>query len=233
MRMPPDTLSSIRKSFEKVFKSILGSKEKKCRKGKLKLDDGLLELFATLPPNCRDEELEDIIYFVLDLYHFHGVSIALAEVDVDVAAVDLRTALEEHHARMKGRIVPELDAHTFLVLDKSMQPFPWESTPVLKGKSISRVPSLAFITDRLALARFQGGLSLDHDEGQTAKVDRARVDPSKGYFVLNPGGDLVRTEERFKGWADEMKAVGWDGVVGAPPSELQFLNALERRELVV
>ena len=91
--MPPDTLSSIRKSFEKVFKSILGSKEKKCRKGKLKLDDGLLELFATLPPNCRDEELEDIIYFVLDLYHFHGVSIALAEVDVDVAAVDLRTAL--------------------------------------------------------------------------------------------------------------------------------------------
>lgn len=233
MRMPPDALTSFRKRLEKVFESMLTSYEKKSQKGNLKLDNGLLELLATLPPSCRDEELEDIIYFVLDLYHFHGLPIALAEVDVDVVAVHLRTALEEHHARMRGRVVPEPDAHTFLVLDKSVQPFPWESTPTLRGRSVSRVPSIAFISDRLALARCQRGLPLELEEAQTTKVDRIDVDPSKGYFVLNPGGDLGRTEERFKGWVNDMKRVGWDGIIGTPPSEQQFLTALSRKDLVV
>lgn len=233
MRMPSDALASFRKRLEKVFESMLTSYEKKSQKGNLKLDNGLLELLATLPPNCRDEELEDIIYFVLDLYHFHGIPVALAEVDVDVVAVHLRTALEEHHARMRGRVVPEPDAHTFLVLDKNVQPFPWESTPILRGRSVSRVPSIAFISDRLALARSQRGLPLEPDEAQINKVDRVDVDPSKGYFVLNPGGDLGRTEERFKGWVNDMKRVGWDGIIGTPPSEQQFLSALSRKDLVV
>ncbi|KAI5114969.1 hypothetical protein M0805_001887, partial [Coniferiporia weirii] len=98
MQMPPDIVPSLRTRFEKVFKSILGPHEKKSQKAKLKLENNILELFSTLSPTCKNEELEDLVYFVLDLYHFHGLPIALAEVDMDVVVVDLRTALEEHHA---------------------------------------------------------------------------------------------------------------------------------------
>ncbi|THH12059.1 hypothetical protein EW145_g215 [Phellinidium pouzarii] len=237
MRMPSDIVPSLRSRIEKVFKNILNSNEKKSQKAKLKLETSFLELFATLSPTCKDEELEDLVYFVLDLYHFAGLPIALAEVDVDVVTVDLRTALEEHHSRTRGHITPEPDAHAFLVLDKNVQAIPWESLPILRGASVSRVPSVAFITDRLALVKHQRGLPLDHngrnDNDDLTKFDRAPVDPSKGYFILNPGGDLIATEGRFKGWVNDLKKVGWEGTIGHAPSEQQFLNALSRKDLVV
>lgn len=233
MHMPPDGTSVLRARFEKVFKSILGSHEKKARKAKLRLETSLLELFATLPATCRDEELQDLVYFVLDLYHFHGLPIALAEVDIDVVVVDLRSALEEHHSRTRESIVPKPDAHTFLVLDKNVQAIPWESLPTLRGCSVSRVPSAAFITDRLAWARCQRGLPLEPEESEDEPIDRVIVDPSNGYYLLNPSGDLSGTEGRFKGWVNDLRKVGWEGIVGHAPSEQQFVNALSRKDLVV
>lgn len=207
---------------------MLKPHEKKMKKTKFKFDSCLLELFAALPANCRDEELEDLIYFILDLYHFHGVQISSADIDLAVVGVDLRTALEEHHQRTRGRIIPEQDAHMFLVLDKNVQGIAWESLPILRGKSVSRIPSLSFLLDRLDLARLQGG-----NESTNDCIDRTLVDPSKAYYVLNPAGDLSGTEDRFKDWIEKMRRVGWEGVVGRPPSEQQLLNALARKDLVV
>ncbi|KAL5480941.1 ESP1 [Sanghuangporus weigelae] len=235
-RASPETITNLRTRLEKVFKGILGAYEKKSKKAKLQLDANLLELFAALPPTCRDEELQDLIYFVLDLYHFHGLPIALAEVDIDLVVLDLRSALEEFHSRTSGGITPEPDAHTFLVLDKNVQGIPWESLPVLRGYNVSRVPSISFIADRLAWARSQRGLPLEPSEESTdgsERIDRILVDPSKGYYLLNPSGDLSGTEGRFKGWVNDLKKVGWDGVIGKEPSEQQFLNALSRKDLVI
>lgn len=232
--MPPEILTSLRTRFEKVFRRILGSHEKKAQKAKLRLDTSILSLFASLPPTCKDEELQDIVYFVLDLYHFHGLPLALAEVDADVAVVDLRSALEEHWSKARGKVRPVEGAHTFLVLDRHVQAIPWESMPVMRGRSVSRVPGIGFITDRLALARCQRGLPLEVGEEDGAVKDRCvDVDPSKGFYVLNPSGDLVGTEGRFKEWAGGLKKAGWDGVIGCPPSEQQMLDALQRRDLVV
>lgn len=47
------------------------------------LNNALLECFATLSSKCRDEEIEDLVYFILDIYQFHGVPVALAELDID------------------------------------------------------------------------------------------------------------------------------------------------------
>ncbi|EJC97616.1 uncharacterized protein FOMMEDRAFT_171563 [Fomitiporia mediterranea MF3/22] len=236
-RIPPDAITSFRTRLEKVFKGILGSHEKKSKKAKLRLETSLLELFAALPPTCKDEELQDLVYFVLDLYHFHGLPVALAEIDMDVVVVDLRSALEEFHAKNGKYVSPEEDAHTFLVLDKNLQAIPWESIPVLRGRNVSRVPSVAFILDRLALARSQRGLPLDSsensDDEEDEKIDRIQVNPSKGYYVLNPSGDLAGTEGRFRSWAKDLRKVGWDGIIGQIPSEQQFLNALSRKDLVV
>ena len=52
-------------------------------KHRLHLDDAILECFSTLSPKCRDEELEDLAYFVLDLFQMHGAQVAASEIDMD------------------------------------------------------------------------------------------------------------------------------------------------------
>ena len=210
-----------------MFHRALVSMDKK-QLNAVQLDDSLLECFISLSPKCRSEELEDLIYFILDLYQFNGVAIAIAEVDVDQVAVDLRTALEELAASSQGLIKPIADNHLFLILDKNIQGLPWESMPVLRGESTSRVPDMRFLLDRLSLAGYQRD-----GKPQGPGVNRARVDPRKTFFVLNPGGDLTGTEGRFNRWLKEMKGVGWKGLTSQAPSEQQFLNALQTQDLVL
>ncbi|KAJ7273284.1 cysteine peptidase C50 [Mycena rebaudengoi] len=242
-------IADLRVQFDKVFHRSLRFQEKKGKPkppglhkrvpsesqipSRVTLDDVLLECFSTLSPKCRDEELEDLVYFILDLYQFHGVPVAIEEVDIVQVVVDLRGILEEHAARMAGRrrgagpasTKVEDDEHMFLILDKNVQGLPWESIPILRGKSVSRIPSVDFLLDRVQLA---GWMTPD-----SAVVDRTPVDPHKGYCVLNPSGDLARTEGRFKDWFKDMESIGWEGVVGHAPSEQQFLEALRKKDLVV
>ncbi|KAI0360283.1 hypothetical protein OH77DRAFT_1393661 [Trametes cingulata] len=226
----PEDLAALRSRLDAVFKGSLVFQEKK-PKSRLGLDDGLLECFSTLPPTCRDEELEDLVYFILDLYQFHGVPVAISEVDMDQVVVELRNALEEHAARVKGRSVQGGDdSHIFLVLDKNVQGIPWESLPVLRGRSVSRIPSMDFLIDRLEFSHWR---KWEDGRPQEGLVDQAIVDPRRTYFVLNPSGDLKGTEGRFADWLKEMKSVGWDGVVGRPPSEQQFVDALTNRDLMI
>jgi separase len=234
MKTPADVIVNLRAQFDKVFQRGLRSQEKR-QKTRIRLDDALLECFSTLSPKCRGEELEDLVYFILDLYQFHGLAVAIAEVDVDQVAVDLRIALEEHAAKTKGKVVPEKDSHTFLVLDKNVQGIPWESIPILRGRSVSRIPSVEFLVDRMQFARWQKGVGEPDvgERGDGVKVNRAVVDPRKTYYVLNPSGDLGKTEGRFVAWLKEMHKVGWKGIVGRPPSEQQFLDALRREDLVM
>ena len=208
------------------------------------LDDAMIECFSTLSPKCRDEELEDLVYFILDLYQFHGVPVAIAEVDIDQVVVDLRAVLEEHSAKrakekksssranvVKGstELSTPSDEHLFLVLDKNVQGLPWESMPILRGRSVSRIPGVDFLHDRLAFAKLKR-----EARGQVHNSeDGAAVDASSGYYILNPSRDLGRTEDRFREWSKDMRKMGWDGVIGRTMSELEFVNALRTRDLVV
>jgi separase len=107
---------------------------------------------------------------------------------------------------------------------------------VLRGKSVSRIPDLAFLADRVRMEAWRRREHSDTSGGDElpAPIDRASVNPTKGYYVLNPSGDLKGTEERLRPWVKDMKSsAGWSGIVGRVPSEQEFLDALERRELVV
>ena len=44
-------------------------------------------------------------------------------------------------------------SHTILILDKSLQALPFESIPLLRSRSVSRMPSLPFLRDRLVALR--------------------------------------------------------------------------------
>lgn len=161
--------------------------------------------------------------------------IAIAEVDIDQVVVDLRMMLEEYNAKTTKRTKysrttsKAVDEHLFLVLDKNVQGLPWESLPILRGRSISRVPGVQFLLDRLSFAKCKReSVGQPHDPRFGAAID-----PRKGYYILNPSKDLGKTEERFRDWAQDMKKAGWGGVIGQALSEQQFINALETQDLVV
>lgn len=248
-------IHDLRAQFEKIFLRSLHIQDKKTKQrasahrktasqgpsqfpSQVTFDDAILECFSTLSPKCRDEELEDLVYFILDLYQFHGVPIAIAEVDIVQVVVDLRAVLEDHAMKLSrrrlqgGQEKPDFsDEHMFLVLDKNLQGLPWESIPILRGRSVSRIPSVDFLHDRILYAKWKRD-SLEQS-GCPTKTHAAVVDPRIGHYILNPSGDLGRTESRFKTWAAEMEEVGWQGITGHPPSEQQFLDALQRQDLVV
>ncbi|KAG0699186.1 peptidase family C50-domain-containing protein [Suillus ampliporus] len=196
-----DLITDLRTRLEKVFKRILPPLDKK-QKQIPQLSDVLLDCFSSLSPKCREEELEDLLFFILDLYTFHGIPVAIA---------DYRRRSGVSSAR-------DDDSHMFLVLDHNVLGIPWESIPVLRGQSVSRIPSVAFLLDRVRLA------SAENPSGGV--IDRISVDSRKT-------GDLKGTEGRFRPWLEQMQSVGWEGVIGHPPSEQQFLDALARKDLVV
>jgi hypothetical protein len=131
-----------------------------------------------------------------------------------------------HTAVKRSNIIK--DEHTFLILDKRLQGIPWESTPILRGRAVSRIPSASFLLDRLHLA------SVSEKSVITTKnqaIDRMSVDPTKVYYLLNPEGDLKRTEETFTPWLKSMNKVGWTGIIGRHPAEFELKDALNRRDL--
>ncbi|KAI6000295.1 peptidase family C50-domain-containing protein [Pisolithus orientalis] len=243
--LAPNLLDDLRVRLDKVLSRILSSSNTKKRQPKStatsapssisRLSEPFLNCLASLPSSCKDEELEDLLCFMFDLYHLHGVPVAISEIDMDHAVVDLRTALCEHRAvrkkaEKKGNAVD--DDHIFLVLDRRLQGIPWESIPVLRGRSVSRIPSLNFLLDRVQFAALQSP-ERGSDSQEEPTVDRISIDPRKAYYILNPSGDLKGTEGRFAPWLKQMHSVGWDGITGHAPSEQQFLNALSQKDLVI
>lgn len=118
---------------------------------------------------------------------------------------------------------PEGPEHVFLALDKNTQAIPWESIPCLRGRPISRIPSLPVLLDQVALGR-----SLQPD------AQRRTVNSKKTYFILNPSGDLKVTQETFEPMLKEMQEhSGWKGIIGEKPSELELSRILRDYDLVL
>ncbi|KAH8099548.1 peptidase family C50-domain-containing protein [Cristinia sonorae] len=269
--MPPSVLAAFRSRLESIFVRTLlppapappqsrkhkakgSSAGKNAARLDLTISDALLETFANLSPTAPSEELEDLAYFILDLYAFHGgpnMGVVVAEVDMDELVLDIRSALEEvsagrqkHAEKLKksGNLVDH-DQHTFLVLDKNVQGIPWECIPILQGKSVSRIPSMEFLVDRILWAKHQRGEPLSSDDGPTADasqqdesppIDRVSVNPTNTFVILNPSGDLKNTEGRFADWLSQMQnGAGWDSIVGRAPSEAEMAHALATKDLVI
>lgn len=60
-------------------------------------------------------------------------------------------------------------------------------------------------------------------------ADASTLDVHSAYFVVNPQGDLKKTEKLFGKWFSGEE--GWEGVVGTPPETTQLSAALEEKDL--
>lgn len=57
------------------------------------------------------------------------------------------------------------------------------------------------------------------------------VDRQSAFYVLNPHGDLVKTENTFTDLFRQQ--FGCDGVIGRSPTEQEFIRALQDKDLYV
>ncbi|KAK0544320.1 separin protein [Tilletia horrida] len=201
---------------------------------KIKLDRAILECFARLrPETATDEDLEDLIHFVTDTFQVGGASVAIDEVDLDQCVLGVRSALEEFWSKQgkavaEGRREEERDDHLFLVLDKDACALPWESLSILRDRPVSRIPSLQFVQDRIKMAPLfcasQPGAEAD---GRFYQVKKPRT-----FWLLNPGRDLKRTEERMQPWLNNKQSrAGWRGITGRNPIMDELPKALEESDL--
>uniref|UniRef100_A0A2R5LD27 separase n=2 Tax=Ornithodoros turicata TaxID=34597 RepID=A0A2R5LD27_9ACAR len=106
-----------------------------------------------------------------------------------------------------------------LILGKTIQAFPWESVPILRKNSVSRVPSLAYLHAQL-----------NYYQMMTENVYVKGVDSRKTYFILNPSNDIPKTQAQFEVM---FRKEGWPGVCGKPPEKEEFQSAIAGQDLIL
>ncbi|KAE8824687.1 hypothetical protein PTNB85_09451 [Pyrenophora teres f. teres] len=224
----PTLLARFRKSFESILNDHLPSRRKKSQQKRPVLDARVLELFiglgdATNEDLDLDESLMDLIYFVVDVLQFNGECNAYDELDFDAMVVETYEALRAYHSASQK--LNTATRHTILILDNNLHGFPWESLPCLEQLSISRLPSLAALRERLLSAR-----------SSTAYPDAAPghyICPNVGgTSMLNPSGDLAHTSKTIKPHLDELQGP-WNHIRNRAPSEKEFEDSLREKDLVL
>ncbi|KAF3937250.1 Separin [Dactylella cylindrospora] len=223
----PDLVARFNASFVKILNQHLPSRNSGNKKKNkiVTLDERVIELFLGVgDPNEEDVDLEDsiqdLIYFVIDILQFHGEKNAADEIDLDEMIVLITDALESYHKAAKTYEDTTVTDHIVLILDKSVHVLPWESLPCLDGRSVSRLPSLTALRERILMQSFVS------DEWKDPGIYISR---SNTGYILNPGLDLTNTQKTYE---DELRAMSsWEGMVAKIPNEKDFSRFLEEKEL--
>ncbi|KAJ5263678.1 hypothetical protein N7478_011283 [Penicillium angulare] len=216
-----DALSRFASTFQGILDKHLPSRQKggKAASPQLTLHQNVLELFVGLRDLEDSEEPEDtlmdLLYFVVDILQFQGERNAYDEIDFDMMVVDTLDALRSYHEAAREELASRRPSHTVLVLDKALHLFSWESLPCLQGYPVSRVPSLQCLRERVIQFR---------ESSSGAIVKR-----TSGSYLLNPTGDLRTTQTTFENDLSGLKT--WTGMTNREPSEDEFRDSLESKDL--
>ncbi|CAH1164034.1 unnamed protein product [Phaedon cochleariae] len=106
-----------------------------------------------------------------------------------------------------------------LVLQESLDCFPWEMMDVLQDECITRLPSLHFVYC----------LFKEH-EGEIVNGHKIINDYDKGSYIVNPGMDLKSMETRmmtfFNYWTPN-----WTGTAGYQPTKDEFFELITSSDI--
>lgn len=78
-----DAFAAFKVRIERVLKRSMARAAGDRRTARFKVDDAVLECLAALPATSREEDLEDLFYFMAESFQFSGVPLACDETDVD------------------------------------------------------------------------------------------------------------------------------------------------------
>ncbi|GAB7354360.1 hypothetical protein MBLNU459_g4867t1 [Dothideomycetes sp. NU459] len=226
-----DLLARFRTTFESILDRNLPSRQgAKGRSKSLTLDSNVLELFIGLGDDQHgaidiDEQILDLLYFVVDVLQFNGERNAYDEVDFDNIATETLDALRSYH---EAAMPPtHEDSHLILVLDKRLHAFPWENLPCLSGVNVSRVGSMLSLRERIvAMRRKQCEESTD--TFRTTKVS--------GTYIMNPSSDLVATQATLEPLLSSLQSrapSGWNAISNKVPTEQDFTGALSESSMLL
>ncbi|OHT12406.1 Clan CD, family C50, separase-like cysteine peptidase [Tritrichomonas foetus] len=117
-------------------------------------------------------------------------------------------SLDVNHYRKSGK------RPLSLILGKFIHQIPWESFPfVVENKiSITRLPSMRLVAI------------------QSSKQIPLNVNSRSAFYILNPKGDLVNTEQTFKPYFHKLS---WNGLIRGHLDSRQFENQLQEKDLFV
>ncbi|THX19475.1 hypothetical protein D6D12_10694 [Aureobasidium pullulans] len=224
-------LARFRKSLDGILDRHLPSRQgTKSKAKKLVLDANIVELFVGLGDDHdgevdMDEQVLDLLYFVIDILQFNGERNAYDEVDFDVMATETMDALRSYHEAANFN---EADQnHLILILDRKLHAFPWESMPCLQNVSVSRVGSMLTLRERILAMRRQR---------KDNTVERYFVNKQSGASILNPSGDLSRTQTTMAPLLDSLTKVSgsaWQSINNRAPTEKEFATALSEKNMML
>lgn len=226
-------LSAFGFDFECLLNEILPSRMLKLAEDKfMDFDNNVLQLFLSMCEMYREDHAEindsefkqksykflnDLILFILDSLTYHGEQNAYDEIDIEKFHYLLEKLLSTY-AQKKNRPLVHADyreSHTILVPSAKCSSFPWESLNFLKGRSISRVPSIGTLLEMLK-----------------SRHKSLNIETSNNlYYLINPGGDLIRTQTKFKPFFIDKE--NWEGLIGTQPNGDEVLHKLGDMDLFV
>ncbi|KAK8161491.1 peptidase family C50-domain-containing protein [Phyllosticta citrichinensis] len=224
-------LGRFQKSFQNILDRHLPSRQGKGKQAKkTQLDSRILELFVGLgnPDDGRDldDSLMDLVYFVVDILQFNGEKNAYDEIDFDAIIIEMLDALRAFH---QAADPAPMSRHTILILDKNLHGFPWESLPSLQPLSISRLPSMSALRERLLVVQADAG-------NETRSMDEVghhlRCSSLSGTSILNPGGDLKHTQQTLAPHVNDMPG-SWLNLINLTPDEKVFESSITEKDLLL
>jgi len=128
-------------------------------------------------------------------------------------ACDLATGLRQ---RIDDKSRESTSANTkikrrplLIVMDENVKHVPWESMPICSSQRLYRIPSIAMARAIYTVQQ---------------NFNSRRIELNKSYFVLNPMGDLVKTQAQLD---PILKRTGWNGTVGTLPNIAELTCALQ------
>lgn len=179
----------------------------------LDIDDNIILLFYNLT-DFTDDHFKDIFLYLISSLKIQGMT-NLLEVDMKKACSHFRSLHEKYKILFKSN-----QEHLVLIPSAECAEFPWESLDFMRNKSISRVPSVSLLLTLLKENYKENGSS------EEILVSKERL-----YYLINPGGDLLRTEEKFSSSFSQI--ANWSGHIRKIPEETQLINDLVNSDVYV
>lgn len=181
--MGAEILEEFRLKFNEILHQYLPSRKQFGNPSMFpQIDSWILELMLKLNP--QDDHfgfmIEDLLYFIFDILLFQGEENAYDEIDFGVIHIQLEEQIRKFRAQLSN---VDKVCHTFLVIGNECHLFPWEKLSFMDSLSLSRIPSFGYLHD--ILQRFNYNLFPGISLGGNISM------------ILNPHGDLSRTETRF------------------------------------
>ena len=138
--------------------------------------------------------------------------------------VETTDALRHYHQAVSGSEALFEKHHTILILDRNLHCFPWESLPCMTGQSISRLPSLGCLRQRILQMRKER-----EENGILEPLEGVYANANHGAYILNPGGDLANTQATFE---EPLRGLSnWNSFVEEEPSEADMKECLQDHKL--